>query len=44
MFIEVGTRVSVEALLMGLIVQSGNDAAVALAELVAGDEGTSPIS
>ena len=39
MFIEVGTRVSVEALLMGLIVQSGNDAAVALAELVAGDEG-----
>ena len=39
-FIEVGTRVSVEALLMGLIVQSGNDAAVALAEFVAGDEGT----
>ncbi len=40
MFIEVGTRVSVEALLMGLIVQSGNDAAVALAEFVAGDEST----
>ena len=40
MFIEVGTRVSVEALLMGVIVQSGNDAAVALAEFVAGDEGT----
>ena len=40
MFIEVGTRVSVESLLMGLIVQSGNDAAVALAEFVAGDEGT----
>ena len=38
MFIEVGTRVSVEDLLMGLIVQSGNDAAVALAEFVAGDE------
>ena len=38
MFIEVGTRVPVEALLMGLIVQSGNDAAVALAEFVAGDE------
>ena len=37
-FIEVGTRVPVEALLMGLIVQSGNDAAVALAEFVAGDE------
>lgn len=40
MFIEVGKRVSVEALLMGLIVQSGNDAAVALAEHTAGDEGT----
>ena len=40
MFIEVGTRVSVEALLMGLIVQSGNDAAVALAEFAAGDEST----
>ena len=38
MFIEVGTRVSVEALLKGLIIQSGNDAAVALAEFVAGDE------
>ena len=40
MFIEVGTRVSVEALLMGVIVQSGNDAAVALAEFAAGDEST----
>ena len=40
MFIEVGTRVPVEALLMGLIVQSGNDSAVALAEFVAGDEST----
>ena len=40
MFIEVGTRVPVEALLMGVIVQSGNDAAVALAEFVAGDEST----
>ena len=40
MFIEVGTRVSVEDLLMGLIVQSGNDASVALAEFVAGDEST----
>ena len=37
-FIEVGTRVPVEVLLKGLIVQSGNDAAVALAEFVAGDE------
>ena len=40
MFIEVGTQVSVQDLLMGLIVQSGNDAAVALAEFVAGDEST----
>ena len=40
MFIEVGTRAQVEALLMGLIVQSGNDASVALAEFVAGDEST----
>ena len=40
MFIEVESRVPVEALLMGLIVQSGNDAAVALAEFVAGDEST----
>jgi len=38
MFIEVGTRVSVEDLLKGLIVQSGNDAAIALAEGLAGDE------
>ena len=37
-FIEVGTRVPVEVLLKGLIVQSGNDASVALAEFVAGDE------
>jgi len=38
MFIEVGTQVTVEDLLRGLIVQSGNDAAVALAEHVAGSE------
>jgi len=38
MFIEVGTRVSVHELLMGMIVQSGNDASVALAEHVAGSE------
>jgi D-alanyl-D-alanine carboxypeptidase (penicillin-binding protein 5/6) len=38
MFIEVGTRVSVEDLLRGMIVQSGNDASVALAEHVAGTE------
>lgn len=38
MFIEVGTEVAVEDLLRGLIVQSGNDAAVALAERIAGSE------
>ena len=38
MFIEVGTQVSVEELLLGMIVQSGNDASVALAEHVAGTE------
>ncbi|MDZ7840365.1 MAG: D-alanyl-D-alanine carboxypeptidase family protein [Gammaproteobacteria bacterium] len=38
MFIEVDTQVSVENLLKGLIIQSGNDAAVALAEHVAGTE------
>jgi D-alanyl-D-alanine carboxypeptidase (penicillin-binding protein 5/6) len=36
MFIEVGSTVSVENLLRGLLIQSGNDAAVALAEHVAG--------
>ena len=39
MFIEVGTRVSVQDLLLGMIVQSGNDASVALAEHIAGSEG-----
>jgi len=38
MFIRVDTRVSVEALLKGLIIQSGNDAAVALAEHLGGSE------
>jgi serine-type D-Ala-D-Ala carboxypeptidase (penicillin-binding protein 5/6) len=38
MFIEVGTVVSVENLVQGMIVQSGNDATVALAEHVAGSE------
>ncbi len=37
-FIQVGTNVSVEDLLQGMIVQSGNDASVALAEHVAGTE------
>ena len=39
-FIDVNARVKLEALLKGLIVQSGNDAAVALAEHVAGSEET----
>ena len=38
MFIEVGDLVSVENLLKGMIIQSGNDASVALAEHVAGSE------
>ncbi len=38
MFLEQGSHVSIDNLLSGLVVQSGNDAAVALAEAVAGDE------
>ena len=38
MFAEIDSRVSVENLLRGMIVQSGNDASVALAEHVAGSE------
>jgi D-alanyl-D-alanine carboxypeptidase (penicillin-binding protein 5/6) len=38
MFIEVGKQVSVDNLIQGMIVQSGNDATVALAELVGGTE------
>ncbi|MWL86074.1 D-alanyl-D-alanine carboxypeptidase family protein [Cupriavidus sp. SW-Y-13] len=38
MFIEAGKPVKVQDLLMGLIVQSGNDAALALAEAVGGSE------
>ena len=38
MFIEVGTQVALRDLLLGMIVQSGNDASVALAEHVAGTE------
>ena len=40
MFIEVGTRVPVELLLPGMIIPSGNDASVALAEYVGGTEET----
>src|SRR5690554_5599413 len=38
-FIKEGTSVSVEDLLKGVIIQSGNDASVALAEFIAGSEG-----
>ena len=37
-FVREGTQVSVEDLLRGVIIQSGNDASVALAEFVAGSE------
>ena len=37
-FLQVGSRVPVLVLLQGMIVQSGNDASVALAEAVAGSE------
>jgi D-alanyl-D-alanine carboxypeptidase (penicillin-binding protein 5/6) len=40
MFIDPATPVKVQDLLYGLMIQSGNDAAVALAEAVAGDEAT----
>ncbi|KJJ97461.1 D-alanyl-D-alanine carboxypeptidase [Pseudomonas sp. 21] len=38
MFIKVGSQVSVSDLLHGIIIQSGNDASVALAEHIAGSE------
>ncbi len=38
MFIEVGKQIKVEDLIQGVIVQSGNDATVALAEGIAGTE------
>lgn len=38
MFVKVNTQVPVDELLQGVIVQSGNDASVALAEAVAGSE------
>lgn len=39
MFIKEGNRVSLEDLLKGIIIQSGNDASVAVAEHIAGSEG-----
>jgi len=38
MFVEVGNRVRVEDLLQGVIVQSGNDACIVLAEAIGGTE------
>lgn len=38
MFIEVGTQVSVSDLIHGIVIQSGNDACVAMAEHIAGSE------
>ena len=38
MFIEVGNQVSVEDLLKGVVIQSGNDSSVALAEHISGTE------
>ena len=38
MFIQVGTQVKVGDLIRGVVIQSGNDAAVALAELIGGSE------
>jgi D-alanyl-D-alanine carboxypeptidase (penicillin-binding protein 5/6) len=40
MFVDLGNQVKVEDLLKGVIIQSGNDASVALAEHVAGNEAT----
>lgn len=39
-FIPLNSQVSVETLLLGMIVQSGNDASIALAEHIAGNEDT----
>ena len=38
MFVQVGSTVKVEDLIRGVIVQSGNDAAIVLAEAIAGSE------
>ncbi len=39
MFVPVGEKVKVEDLIRGVIIQSGNDATIVLAEGIAGDEG-----
>ncbi len=38
MFVELGSRITVEDLLRGIIIQSGNDATIVIAEGLAGDE------
>lgn len=38
MFVQIGTRVPVEDLIRGVIVQSGNDACIVFAEAIAGSE------
>ena len=38
MFVKVGTKVSLKDLMLGIIVDSGNDAAVALSQYIAGSE------
>lgn len=38
MFVHVGDRVRVEDLVRGIIIQSGNDASIAIAEFIAGSE------
>lgn len=40
MFVKVNDEVKVEDLLKGIIIQSGNDASVAMAEYIAGSEGS----
>lgn len=42
MFVQVGTQVALGDLLHGIIIQSGNDASVAVAEHIAGSETPSP--
>lgn len=39
-FLPIGSQISIDFLIQGMLVQSGNDAAIALAEHIAGDEST----
>ena len=38
MFVQIGSTVAVEDLIRGMIVQSGNDACIVLAESISGSE------